>query len=51
MIRIACWIIWRVAAFLGIPLGRFSPCIFGGMLGRRGLYKQRSDEKDLDDVT
>ena len=33
MIKIICSFIWDMAELLHIPLGKFAPYVFGGMIG------------------
>jgi len=36
MKSLMCGWIWNLSEWSGIPLGRFAPVIFGGMIGCKG---------------
>ena len=35
MIRFICKLIWDFSEWSGLPLGRFAPWVFGGMIGSK----------------
>jgi hypothetical protein len=37
--KFICRFIWNVSEFTGIPLGKYAPFIFGGMIGRQPKKK------------
>jgi hypothetical protein len=39
IVSVFCEYIWNLSEFFGIPLGRFAPYIFGGMIGRLPRHK------------